>query len=97
MASLGLAGFPAAIVGFFAKIVLGALLDRGIIVVDIQLDKLKEGLKEIEWKTAIEKAYGDALKKVYSEEEKNAIRKEYLDALSKYASFGNGVSDNSGS
>lgn len=67
------------------------MLDKGIIQLDIQIDKLKEALKDPQWRDAAEKAYKKASAKVYTEEEKDAIRKQYLDALSKYATYGNGV------
>lgn len=95
LTSMGIpGGFLGFIVGKFSAWVLGELLDRGIIVMDITIDKLKEALKDPQWKAAAEKAYKLATAKVYTEEEKDAIRKQYLDALAKYATYGNGVSDN---
>lgn len=85
IASMNISGPFAALIAYLAKTILGELLDRGIIELDIQIDKLKEGLKSDQWKDAIEKAYAKASSKVYTEEEKNAIRQEYLDAIRKYA------------
>lgn len=92
-AALGLSGFGAWIFGLVAANVLGVMLDRGIIVMDIGIDKLKEALKDPQWRAAAEKAYKKASARVYTEEEKNAIRKQYIDALSKYATYGNGLPD----
>ena len=66
------------------------MLEKGVIVLDITIDKLKEAMKEKEWREAAEKAYAHASEKVFTEEEKDAIRKEYLKALSDYATFSNG-------
>lgn len=88
LASIGLTGPFGAFVAFFATRVLGDMLDRGIIKIDISIDKLKQALKEKDWKDAAEKAYGKAIAKVYTEKEKDEIRTEYLAALSKYVGFG---------
>ncbi len=69
------------------------MLDNGLILVDIQIDKLGQALKDPQWRQAAGKAYAHASKRVYTEEEKNAIRKQYLDALARYATYGNGVPD----
>lgn len=94
MAAFGLSGIPATIFAFVASRILGEMLDRGIIVLDIQIDKIKEALKDPQWREAAQKAYEKASARVYTEEEKNAIRKEYLDALAKYATYGNGLPNN---
>lgn len=95
LASMGIpGGFLGAIVGKFSAWVLGEFLDRGIVVVDIQIDKLKEALKDKQWQAAALKAYETASARVYTEAEKNAIREQYKKALAAYATFGNGVRDN---
>ena len=93
IASMSISGPLGAFVAFFAKRILGDMIDRGLIVVDIQIDKLKQALKDKQWKEAALKAYNHASARVYSEAEKDAIRKEYLDALSKYATYGDGLPD----
>lgn len=65
------------------------MADRGIILIDISIDKWGEAIKDEKWREASVKAYRNASAKVYTEVEKDAIRKEYLDALSAYATFGN--------
>ncbi len=91
VAKWGLGAFFGPIAAFFVAIVLGAGVDLAILAIDISIDRLKEAMKEEKWKDAAAKAYANASKKVYTEEEKNAIRKEYLDALGDYAGFGDGV------
>lgn len=93
-ASLGLTGPLGALFSIFSKYILGELLDRGLVVIDIKIDKLQEALKDSQWRDAALKAYEKATAKVYTEGEKDAIRKEYLDALSAYATYGNGMLDN---
>jgi len=87
VAAMGLAGFPAMVVGFVASYILGSLLDLGIVSIDIQIDKLKQALKDPQWRAAAVQAYRKASAQAYSEEEKSAIRKEYLAALDAYISF----------
>jgi hypothetical protein len=94
VASLGLTGPFGALVAFLIRLAMGDMLDRGIILADITLDKLKEALKEPQWKEAALKAYKSAIAKPkLSEEEKDVIREQYLDALSKYATYGNGIAN----
>ena len=94
IASLGVSGPFGALIAYVAKLILGEMLDRGLIVVDIQMDRLNEALKDSQWRDAAEKAYKKAVAKVYTEEEKDAIRKQYVAALVKYARFGDGLRDN---
>lgn len=87
IASLGLTGPFGAFVSLVATRILGDMLDRGLIELDIQIDKLKEALKEEKWREAALKAYNKARKQVYSDEEKEKIRKEYLKAIRDYATI----------
>lgn len=87
IASLGIAGFPATALGFIAAYVLGSMLDRGIVSLDISIDRLKQALKNPQWRAAAEAAYRKATSKVYTEKEKDEIRKQYLAALDAYISF----------
>lgn len=65
------------------------MMDRGIVVLDIKIDKLKQALKDPQWKSAALKAYQAASKGILTEDEKNAVRKQYEKALADYATFGN--------
>lgn len=80
-----------ALISFIARRFLGSLLDKGIIVLDISLDKIDQAKKDPKWRDAAHKAYANAIRPNLTPEEKDAIRKEYLDALDKYATFGNGM------
>lgn len=91
LAAMGVSGFWGGFVAFFATRLLGSMLDKGLILVDIQLDKLQQALKDSEWRDAAQKAYNLASARVYTEEEKNAIREQYKKALASYATYGNGV------
>lgn len=92
--SAGVTGPFGAFVSFFVTRILGDLLKREIIIIDIKIDKWKEALKDPEWKEAAKIAYDSAMAKVYTQEEKLKIRKQYEKALSDYATFGNGMPDN---
>lgn len=94
LTSIGLTGFWAAPVAWIASMILGSLLDKAIIEIDLSIDSLKQAIKEPQWKDEAKKAYDHAMARVYTEKEKNAIRQEYLDALSHFATFGNGMPDN---
>lgn len=91
---MGISGPFGAFISFIASHVLGSMLDNGIIVLDITMDRINEAMKDPMWRQDAQRAYKNATKKVYTEWEKQAIRDEYLKALSKYATYGNGVSDN---
>ena len=87
LASKGLTGFVGKIVGFVAAWILGDMVDLGILKIDLTIDKLKQALKEVQWRDAALKAYNKATAKVYTDEEKQAIRDEYLKALDNYIGF----------
>lgn len=93
LAALGLTGPLGALVAFFASWFLGTLLDEGLIVLDIQIDKWKEAMKDPKWRDAALKAYNKASSKVLTEKEKDEVRQQYIDALGDYAAFGNGMPD----
>ncbi len=76
---------------YFGSRFLGFLVQRGILVIDLGASAIKIGLEEKDYKAAIEKAYKNAIARVYTEEEKVAIRKQYLDALRPFASVGDGL------
>lgn len=90
---MGLGGPLGGLFSFFATRILGSMLDKGLILVDIKIDQLKEALKDPKWREDALKYYELAGARIYSEDEKNEIRNQYLDALSKYATYGNGLSD----
>lgn len=87
LASIGVTGLPATFLTFVAALVVGSMLDKGIIVIDIQIDKIREAMKDKRWREQATKLYGKALAKVYTEKEKDEIRKAYMDALGEYASL----------
>lgn len=87
LASLGVSGFPAALLAFIAVAVLGSLLDKGIVDIDVKLDKIREAMKDPKWRAEATKLWGKSLAKVYTEKEKDEIRKDYLRALGEYASI----------
>lgn len=94
LVSVGATGPLGAFLAFFITRILGDMADRGLIKLDIAIDRVKEALKDPQWREAALKAYNKASDKVYTEEEKDEIRKEYMAALSAYATYGNGVPDN---
>ena len=84
---MSLVGLPAAILSFIATLVLGSLLDQGIIKIDVFLDTIREAMKDPKWREQATKLYGKASARVYTEKEKDEIRQEYLKALGDYASL----------
>ena len=93
LTSMGVSGFFGGFLSFIAVRVLGSMIDKGLIVVDIKIDKLKEALKDPEWRDAAKKAYDLASARVYTEAEKDEIRKQYQKALAAYATYGDGLQD----
>ena len=87
LAASGVTGLPATILAFIAVAILGNMLDKGIILLDIQIDKIREAMKDPRWRDQATKLYGKALSRVYTEKEKDEIRKAYLDALGDYATI----------
>ena len=87
LASLGVTGVPAALLAFIAVSVLGSLLDKGIVEIDVKLDKIREAMKDPKWRAEATNLWGKSLAKVYTEKEKDEIRKDYLRALGEYASL----------
>lgn len=87
LAAAGVTGLPATILAFIAVAILGNMLDKGIILLDIQIDKIREAMKDPRWRDKATKLYGKALARVYTEKEKDEIRKAYLDALGDYATI----------
>lgn len=87
LASAGITGFPAWVLTIIALSVVGNMLDRGIILIDIRHDKIKEAMKDKRWRDKATKIYGKAIARVYTEKEKDEIRKTYLDTLGDYASL----------
>lgn len=87
---MGVGGPIGAVLAFFITRVLGSMLDKGLILVDIGIDQLKQALQDKEWRAEALDHYEKAGARLYTEDEKNAIRNEYLEALKKYATYGNG-------
>lgn len=86
--SLGARGPLGVLLATIISRIIGDMADRGIIIVDLRLDKIREAMKEDQWKEAATKAYKVATAKVYTEKEKNAIRDQYIRALGEYVGFG---------
>lgn len=95
LVSLGIGGPFGALITFVGGWLLGALLDHGLVKIDIMLDNLHEALKDPKWREAALKYSVEASARVYTEEEKQVIREKYEQALATYATYGNGVPDNS--
>ena len=94
VAAVGVTGPFGALLAFVLSVFIKKGMDQGLVLIDIQIDKIKEVIKENEWINAAEKAYRKASsQKKLTEEEKDAIRKEYLAALERYATYGNGMRD----
>lgn len=95
VASIGVTGPFGALLAFVLSVFIKRGMDEGLVLIDIQIDKVKEKIKETDWINAATAAYKKAsTKKKLTEEEKDAIRKEYLAALERYATYGNGMRDN---
>ena len=88
IAQLGIGSLGAFFLAPIAAWILGVLLDRGIVKIDLTIDSIKEAMKEPEWRKFAKEAYEHSSSRVYTMEEKIAIRNEYLAALRKYATFG---------
>lgn len=76
--------------------ILGSMLDKGIIELDITLDHIKQAAKDPQWRDQVAKIYAKTILKVYTESEKDEIRKQYMEVLKHYATFSNNpiLSDN---
>lgn len=85
---LGIGSLGAFFLAPIAAWILGEMLDRGIVKIDLTIDSIKEGMKDSEWKDVAKKAYDHAISKVFTEEEKVEIRNQYISILRKYATFG---------
>lgn len=69
--------------------ILGSMLDRGIIELDITLDHLKQAAKDPQWRDQVGKIYSKTVSKVFTEGEKDEIRRQYMEVLKQYAVFSN--------
>lgn len=90
LANFGIVGFLGVILRWFVAGVVGVLIEEGVFLIDITLDKLKEGAKIPEFEKAANEAYKKATAKVYDEAEKQKIRKQYLDIVGKIVPVGDG-------
>lgn len=91
LTSLGITGWFAGPIGWIVSIILGSLLDKGILLIDLTISSIKVALQEDEFKELAKKAYDHASARVYTEKEKAAIREEYLAALRSFGSVGDGL------
>jgi hypothetical protein len=87
LTSKGLTGFWGKILGAIAAYFIGEMVDAKILLIDLTVDRIKQALKDINWRDAALKAYNKASAKVYTEEEKESIRAEYLKILDSYIAF----------
>lgn len=74
--------------------ILGSMLDKNIIRLDLTLDHLKEAAKDPMWREQVGKIYSKAIERVYTDAEKEVIRRQYMDTLKQYATFVDSMSDN---
>jgi hypothetical protein len=91
--AIGVAGFWAGPLAWVAAWFLGDLADRGLVLLDLKIDQLKEAMRDEKWKKEAVEYYKEAGARLYTEGEKVEIREKYLDLLSDYAGFGDGLSD----
>lgn len=91
--AIGATGFFGGILGIVAAWILGDFADRGIVKIDLNIDQIKEALRDEKWKKQAVEYFHEAGARLYSEEEKNAVRQHYLDALADYVGFGDGLSN----
>lgn len=91
---LGAFSIPSSLTWLFSfpiRCVLGLLLERGIFILDVSLDSLREGTKLKEFERDARAAYEKATAKVYDEDEKQKIRVEYLRIISRIGVVGDGA------
>lgn len=79
----GVAGPGAAAGAYFLRGVFAVAIDSGVMVIDLTLDSIREGIKDEEFRREALALYEHTIKKVYSPDEKEKIRKQYLDVISK--------------
>lgn len=76
---------PAGPIGIFLGLllrgVLGLFVEKGIFLIDISLDSLREGQKLKEFEKAAKADYEKATAKIYDESEKEKIRQQYLESI----------------
>lgn len=84
----GLVGPLATVPSFIMRSFMGAAMEAGIFQVDLLLDAYREGEKLEEFKIEARKAYAEATKRIYSEEEKQKIREQYRKIIEGIAPVG---------
>ena len=75
------------IIGTIAAYIIGEMVDFKILVIDLTIDRIRQAIKEVQWRDAALKAYNKASARVYTEQEKEEIRAEYLKILDSYIAF----------
>lgn len=93
LTSIGVTGFWAGPLGWIASIILGSILDRGILAIDLSVSSIRVALEDNQYRALAKQAYAHATARVYTEAEKGAIRKQYLDVIAKFGAVGDGVPD----
>ena len=77
----GIGGPLNAFLTFVLCRILGAMLDQGIIKLDLTLDSLSQALKDKRWQKDARLLWDEATQGGLSEEEKQLIREKYLAVL----------------
>jgi hypothetical protein len=80
----GLARFLVPILSGFV----GLLMDKGVFVIDISLDSLREGKKLKNFERDAEREFKRATARLYNEEEKQKIRLQYLSIIANIGAVG---------
>jgi len=90
LANFGIVGIANTFLRFFISGVLGILIEDGTFVIDVGLDKIREGTKLKEFEKEAKAIYEKAMARVYDETEKQKIREQYLAIVGKIVPVGDG-------
>ena len=80
-------GLPPIVKSFLTRIltaIIGSLLDKGILKIDLTIDAIEMAKDSKEFRADAIAAYKTATARVYSDEEKAAIRKQYLEIARRF-------------
>jgi hypothetical protein len=91
LGSWGITGCGAELLGLPLRWVLGNLIERGILVIDLTIVSIKVAMELDTYRPAAIKAYKRAKARLYTDEEKKEIRRLYLDVMRDFARVGNGM------
>lgn len=90
LANFGIVGIAGTILRYFISGFIGILIEDGTFLIDVGLDKIKEGTKLEEFKKEAKAIYEKAMAKVYDETDKQKIRATYLAIVGKIVPVGDG-------